>query len=154
MTARCKAMLLSGALLLCAGGTVVTRLYQDRFEAGVRPSELYRVILSQYQACRSDDLRQAYRQSSRAAQEHLTAVQFESKVRSQYGRIHSPEKVDFGEVSLERRRAYVQVFYTNNAREITPALYTLVYESGEWRVENFEIYETWPANRRLAGMRV
>jgi uncharacterized protein DUF4864 len=156
VTSRFKAILLSGALLICAAGTVVTRLWQDQFEAAVKPNELYAVILAQYHACRADDFRQAYQESSRAAQQHLTMVQFESKVRSQYGRIRRPEAIDFGEISLERQRAYVQVYYTNTSRghEITPALYTLVYERGCWRVENFEIYETWPANRRIAGIRV
>ena len=154
MTSRFKAILLSGTLLICAAGTVVTRFWQDQFEATVKPGALYQVILAQYHACRADDFRQAYRESSSAAQQHLTVVQFETKVRSQYGRISCPEKIDFGEISLERRRAYVRVYYTSNTHQVTPALYTLVYEAGCWRVENFEIYDTWPANRQIAGTRI
>jgi hypothetical protein len=154
MTTGLKAVLLSGALLVCAAGTVVTRVCQDRFEATMKPSELYKVILAQYRACQADDFRQAYRESSQGAQQHFTMVQFASKIRLQYSRISRPEAIDFGEISLERQRAYVQVYYTGGAHEITPALYTLVFENGSWHVENFEIYETWPANRRLAGTRV
>ena len=154
MTSRFKAILLSGTLLICAAGTVVTRLWQDQFEATVKPDALYQVILAQYHACRADDFRQAYQESSSAAQQHLTVVQLETKVRSQYGRISCPERIDFGEISLERRRAYVRVYYTSNTNQVTPALYTLVYEASCWRVENFEIYDTWPANRQIAGTRI
>jgi hypothetical protein len=154
MTSRFKAILLSGTLLICAAGTVVTRLWQDQFEATVKPAALYQVILAQYHACRADDFRQAYQECSSAAQQHFTMVQFETKVRSQYGRINCPERIDFGEISLERRRAYVRVYYTSNTHAVTPALYTLVYESGCWRVENFEIYDTWPVNRQIAGTRI
>src|SRR4051812_46910664 len=134
MTSRLKAVLLSIALSICAAGTVATRLWQDRFEATIKPKEVYAVILAQDRACRTDHLRQAYQDFSRAAQQHLTLVQFESKVRSQYSRINRPVAIDFGETSLERQRAYVQVYYTSSAHAITPALYTLVYELGRWRV--------------------
>jgi hypothetical protein len=154
MTSRFKAVLLSGTLLMCAAGTVVTRFWQDQFEATVKPGALYAVILAQYHACRADNFGQAYRESSSAAQQHLTVVQFETKVRSQYGRINRPEKIDFGEIALERHRAYVRVYYTSNTHQVTPALYTLAYETGCWRVENFEIYDTWPASRQLAGTRI
>ena len=154
MTSRFKAILLSGTLLICAAGTIVTRFSQDRFEATVKPAALYAVILAQYHAYRADDFRQAYQESSSAAQQHLSVVQFETKVRSQYGRINRPEKIDFGEIALERCRAYVRVYYTSNAHQVTPALYTLVYETGCWRVENFEIYDTWPVSRQLAGTRI
>src|SRR5690242_10168162 len=118
MTSRLKAALLSVALLICGAATVATRPCQDQFEAATKPRELYAVILAQYHACRTVDLRQAYEDFSRAAQQHLTLVQFESKVRSQYSRINRPEAIDFGAISLERQRAYVQVYYTSSAHEI------------------------------------
>jgi hypothetical protein len=27
----------------------------------------------------------------------------------------------------------------------------MIQENGVWRIENFEVFETWPLGRRLAG---
>ena len=135
---RLKSFVLTSFFVVCAMAAVATHVWRQRVEAEFDPRPLFGVIFAQFQACRSDDFGKAYDQASTAAQEHFTLVQYVSKIRT----------------SLEHRRAIVQVFFVSACNQITPALFTMIQESGIWRIENFEILETWPVDRRLAGFSV
>jgi len=149
-----KSFVLTSFFILCALAAVATHLWRQRTEAEFDPRPLFRVISAQFQACRSDDFGKAYDQASRGAQEHFTLVQYVSKIRTEYARIYLAEKLEFGTTSLENHRAIVQVFFLSARNQVTPALFTMIQEAGSWRIENFEVLETWPLDRRLAGFSV
>jgi len=149
-----KSFVLTSFFILCALAAVATHLWRQRAEAEFDPRPLFRVISAQFQACRSDDFGKAYDQASRGAQEHFTLVQYVSKIRTEYARIYLAEKLEFGTTSLENHRAIVQVFFLSARNQVTPALFTMIQEAGSWRIENFEVLETWPLDRRLAGFSV
>jgi Domain of unknown function (DUF4864) len=154
MIPRLKSFVLTSFFVVCAMAAVATHVWRQRVEAEFDPRPLFRVIFAQFQACRSDDFGKAYGQASSAAQEHFTLVQYVSKIRTEYGRISRAEKLEFGTTSLEHHRAIVQVFFLSARNQVTPALFTMIQESGSWRIENFEILETWPLDRRLAGFSI
>ena len=112
------------------------------------------VIFAQFKACRSDDFGKAYDQASRAVQQHFTLIQYVSKIRTEYGRISRAENLQFGSTSLDYHRAIVEVYFLSARNQVTPALFTMIQEDGIWRIENFEVFETWPLDRRLAGFSV
>jgi hypothetical protein len=60
----------------------------------------------------------------------------------------------FGSSSLEYHRATVEVYFLSAGGQVTPALFTMIQENGVWRIENFEVFESWPPGRRLAGFSV
>jgi len=112
------------------------------------------VISAQFEACRSDDFGKAYDQASSDVQERFTLIQYVSKIRTEYRRISQLQTLQFGSTSLDYHRAMVEVYFLGIEGQVTPALFTMIQESGIWRIENFEVFETWPVDRRLAGYKV
>jgi hypothetical protein len=151
MMPRLKSVLLMSFFVVSAAAAVATHVWRQRVEAEFDPKPLYGVIFTQFEACSSDDFGKAYGQASRGVQEHFTLIQYVSKIRTEYGRISEPQKLQFGSTSLEYHRAMVQVYFLSAHGLITPALFTMIQENGVWRIENFEVFETWPLGRRLAG---
>ena len=154
MMPRLKSFFLMSFFVVSGVAAVATHVWRQRVEAEFDPKPLYGVISAQFEACRSDDFGKAYGQASRGVQEHFTLVQYVSKIRTEYGRIPRPQKLQFGSTSLEYHRAMVEVYFLSDRGEVTPALFTMIQENGVWRIENFEIFETWPLGRRLAGFSV
>ena len=154
MMPRLKSYLLMSFFVVSAAAAVATHAWRQREEAQFDPKPLYGVIFQQFEACRSDDFDRAYGQASRRVQEHFTLVQYVSKIRTEYGRILQPQMLYFGSTSLENHRAMVEVYFLSAHSQVTPALFTMTQENGVWRIENFEVFETWPPGRRLAGFSV
>jgi uncharacterized protein DUF4864 len=151
MNLRLRSLLLMSVFFSSAIAAVVTHYWRERFEAEFDPRPLFDVIFAQFQACRSDNFSKAYDQASRGAQARFSLVQYVTKIRNEYGRIARPEKLEFGRTSLENQRAIVEVYILSSRDQVTPARFTMVQEGATWRIENFEIFETWPDTRRLAG---
>ena len=154
MTLRFKSFLLMGFFVVSAVAAVATHVWRERVEAEFDPKPLYGVIFAQFEACRSDDFGKAYGQASRGVQERFTLVQYVSKIRTEYGRISQPQNLQFGSTSLEYHRAMVEVYFLSARGQVTPALFTMIQENEIWRIENFEIFETWPLGRGLTGCSV
>jgi hypothetical protein len=154
MRPRFKSFLLTVFFLLAAIAAIVTHFWRERSEAEFDPKPLYQVISAQFDACRSDDFGKAYDQASSGVQERFTLVQYVSKIRTEYGRISQLQTLQFGSTSLDNHRAMVEVYFLGAQDQVTPALFTMVQENGIWRIENFEVFETWPVDRRLAGFTV
>ena len=150
MMPRLKSVLLMSFFVVSAAAAVATHVWRQRVEAEFDPKPLYGVIFAQFEACSLDDFGKAYGQASKGVQEHFTLIQYVSKIRTEYGRISEPQKLQFGSTSLEYHRAMVEVYFLSARGLITPALFTMIQENGVWRIENFEVFETWPLGRRLA----
>jgi hypothetical protein len=151
MMPRLKSFLLMSFFVVSGVAAVATHVWRQRFEAEFDPRPLYRVISEQFEACRSDDFGKAYGHASRGVQEHFTLIQYASKIRTEYGPISEFQKLQFGSTSLEYHRATVEVYFLSGSGQVTPALFTMIQENAVWRIENFEVFETWPLGRRLGG---
>jgi len=153
MTIRQKAWVLAVFFLLCVGGAVATYFCRERAEEQFDPKPLFEVIFSQFRACLGDDFRTAYDEASVTTQHHFTLAQYISRIRTKYGSILRLQKLEFGKTSLQGQRAIVEVYFVDSANQVTPALFTMVQEERRWRIENFEVFETWPAKRQISGSR-
>jgi hypothetical protein len=154
MRPRVKSLLLLSFFVMSGAAAVATHVWRQRAEAEFNPKPLYGVIFAQFEACRSDDFGKAYGQASSGVQEHFTLVQYVSKIRTEYGRISQLQQLQFGSTSLDSHRAMVEVYFLTTQGQVTPALFTMIQENSTWRIENFEVFETWPLGRRLAGSSV
>ncbi len=154
MTPRIKSFLLTSFFVVASIAAVATHFWRERVEAEFDPKPLYGVISAQFDACRSDDFGKAYDEASSEVQERFTLVQYVSKIRTEYARISQLQTLQFGSTSLDNHRAMVEVYFMGAQGQVTPALFTMIQESGIWRIENFEVFETWPVDRRLAGFTV
>ncbi|MBV9674368.1 MAG: DUF4864 domain-containing protein, partial [Verrucomicrobia bacterium] len=137
-----------------AAGAILTHYTQIQADDAFDPRPVYGVIVAQFQAWKSDDLIKAYQQASRRTQERFTSVQYLSKIRNEYCRISGPIEIEFGRVSLDHQRANVPVYFVAARDQVTPAKFILVKENGYWRIENFEIFDSWPLGQRFSGTRV
>jgi hypothetical protein len=147
-----KAILLVSFFLVCAGGVVITHFWQTERDAEVRSQEIYGTIMAHFKACQVDNFRQVYEDASTDIQKRFTLVQYETKLKSEYENIGECSELQFGNLQVEGEQATVQIYFLNSEHRVTPALYNLVREKGIWRVENLEIFNPWPRDRRLAGM--
>jgi len=154
MMPRFKSFFLMSFFVVSGVAAVATHVWRQRVEAEFDPKPLYGVISAQFEACRSDDFGKAYGQASRGVQEHFTLIQYVSKIQTEYGRISRSQKLQFGSTTLESHRAIVEVYFLSDRGEVTPALFTMIRENDLWRIENFEVFETWPLGHRLAGFSV
>jgi hypothetical protein len=152
MKTRVKAIFLIGFFLVCAGGALVTHFWQTEIDASVRPQEIYGVVMAQFKACQTDNFRQVYLDAATDIQRQFTLVEYESKLKSEYGNIGKFSELQFGDIDIQQQQASVQIYFLNHEQRVTPALFTLVRERGIWRVENFEIFNPWPLGRHLAGI--
>jgi hypothetical protein len=154
MTPPLKSIFLMIFFVVSGVAAVATHVWRQRVEAEFDPKPLYEVIFAQFEACRSDDFDKAYGEASKGVQERFTLVQYVTKIRTEYGRFSQLQQLQFGPTSLEDHRAVVEVYFSSARGEVTPALFTMIQESGSWRIENFEVFETWPLGRRLAGFSI
>jgi hypothetical protein len=154
MTPPLKSIFLMIFFVVSGVAAVATHVWRQRLEAEFDPKPLYEVIFAQFEACRSDDFDKAYGEASKGVQERFTLVQYVTKIRTEYGRFSQLQQLQFGPTSLEDHRAVVEVYFSSARGEVTPALFTMIQESGSWRIENFEVFETWPLGRRLAGFSI
>ena len=154
MILRLRSLLLVSAFVSSAVAAVATHYWRERFEAEFDPRPLFKVIFTQFQAWQSDDFSKAYDQASRGAQARISLVQYVTRIRTEHRRISSWEKLEFGRTSLENQRAIVEVYFLSNRGQVTPARFTLIEEGAAWRIENFEILDTWPDDRHLGGSSV
>ncbi len=154
MMPRLKSLFLMSFFVVSGVAAVATHVWRQRIEEEFDPKPLYGVIAAQFEACRSDDFGKAYGQASKGVQEHFTLIQYVSKIQTEYGRISQPQKLQFGATTLEYHRAMVEVYFSGAHGQVTPALFTMIQENEMWRIENFEVYETWPNGHRLAGFSI
>lgn len=154
MKPRVKSFLLTVFFVVGAIAAVATHVWRERVEAEFDPKPLYRVISAQFEACRSDDFGKAYDQASSDVQERFTLIQYVSKIRTEYRRISQLQTLQFGSTSIDYHRVIVEVYFLGIEGQVTPALFTMIQENGIWRIENFEVFETWPVDRHLAGYTV
>jgi hypothetical protein len=154
MMPQLKSFFLMSFFVVSGVAAVATHVWRQQIEAEFDPKPLYGVIFAQFEACRSDDFGKAYGQASSGVQERFTLIQYVSKIQTEYGRIFQPQKLEFGSTSLEYHRAMVEVYFLSARGQVTPALFTMIKENDLWRIENFEVYETWPLDRQLAGFRI
>src|ERR1700674_2057535 len=99
MTTGQKGWVLVMIFSCCAAGAIATHLIRQRAEEEFDPKPLYGVIYSQFPACLQDDFRTAYDEASVTTQRHFTLVEFASRIRTKYGTILRPQKLEFAKTS-------------------------------------------------------
>jgi hypothetical protein len=153
MTRTAKISFLAAVVLLCGISAVVqSRLELTRRAA--RPNELYEVVRKQILAFRSDDFPSAYRQASTSFQERFDMEAFSDLARAEYPGIARAERVEFGPVQYEGRRAVVPVYFFLSDGDVIPCLYRLVSESSGWKIDGARTLKRWPPGRRIGGIRI
>ncbi len=152
MSAKHRVGLILIFLGICGAALVAERLLELRRNS-VRPGELYEVVRLEIDAVREADFPRAYQQVSTGFQEKFNVEAFAELVRSDYPEIRSAERIEFGRVVHDGRRAVVQVFFTMPDGDVIPCVYSLVNEENAWKIDSARVQTRWPAGRRLGGLR-
>ena len=134
MNKRHRIALLLIFLAICCGALLFQRTLDARRFAA-RPAELYEVVRQEIDAVREADFSRAYRQVSTGFQEKFNIEEFADLVRSDYPMLHQIERVEFGRVAREGRRALVQVYFFLPNGDIVPCVYRLVNEENAWKID-------------------
>lgn len=149
---RTQALTLGFLALICASA-VLMQAWQQRTRAALRPAELFGVVWKQIAAFRADDYASAYQQVSTGFQEKFTIASFTDLARAEYPLLARAERVEFGPVHWDGKRAVVPAYFFLPDGGVIPCLYGLVQEDVEWKIDSLRVQKRWPAGRRLGGMR-
>ncbi len=152
MTRTTKLSILAAVFVLCGASALVQKSF-DRERQSVPPNELYEVVRKQIHAFREADFASAYRQVSSSFQERMNVEAFSDHARTEYPGISRAERVEFGAVRVDGRRAIVPVYFFLQDGDVIPCVYSLVNEENSWKIDGARVLKRWPAGRRLGGMR-
>lgn len=144
-----------GIIFLCfviCGAALVTQRTMEMRRLQARPGDLYEVVRQEIQAVREADFPRAYRHISTGFQEKLDIKGFADLVRDHYPDVQHIERVEFGRVAHDGRRAIVQVYFFLPGGEVVPSLYAMIHEEGAWKIDATHVQKRSPG-RRLGGLR-
>ncbi len=151
MKQRGKVFLMVFCFAVCATAAVLNHRWQTPADR-VRPAELYSIVNSQLAAFREADFVRAYDAASSGIQQKFNVRQFTEMIQADYARMVRADRVEFGFVETEGRRAIIQVFFIDKIGQVTPCLYTLVNEGETWKIDGARLLRRWPAEARLGGI--
>ena len=134
----------------------ISALVQSRLtflRQSMPPNELYEVVRQQIRAVRENDFASAYRQASASVQEQFNIEAFSALTRTEFPGLMRAERVEFGAVHFEGRRALVPVYFFLADGGVIPCVYSLVQEEAAWKIDGTRPLKRWPVGRRLGGVR-
>jgi hypothetical protein len=137
MTGTVKAALLFFFFSLCASAIVVTHHVRSQVPPPV-PHQLFAVVEQQLAAVRLADYSSAYRQAASGIQQKFTAPQYEAIIRREFADMFSAQHIEFGLVKVNGSAAVVQVFFRGADGSVHSFLYSLIAESGAWKINGVQ----------------
>ncbi len=152
MSRHLKILAMVMLLAVCAASAIVQG-YRQRQRELIKPTELFNVIWHQVEAFRAEDFAGAYRQVSLSFQERFDIDAFTDLVHSDYPPLRLAERVEFGAVRWDGRRAIVPAYFFMPDREVIPCFYSLVQEDGIWKIDGVRVLKRWRPGQRLGGLR-
>lgn len=140
-------------ILLAVCASAGMQAYRQRQREHIKPTELFNVIWQQVAAFQAEDYPGAYRQISNNFQEQFNMEAFQDLVRSDYPPLRFAERVEFGAVRWDGKRAIVPAYIFMPDRAVIPCFYSLVQEDGIWKIDAVKVMKKWRPGQRLGGLR-
>jgi hypothetical protein len=152
MTNRGKIALVLLAIAVCGTAPLARYWLRHRVE-NVSPAELYQVVYNQFSAVRTADFTRAYWQASSGIQQKFNRDQFTEMIRRECPGLDRAERIEFGLVRSREQHALIQVFFIDRDGAVTPAIYSLIHEGEDWKIDGARMLRRWPDGTRLRGLR-
>lgn len=109
-------------------------------------------VLEQMAAIQRDDFASAYQLASLHVKKTLSPEAFETALRLQCQRLIKDTVMDFGEIAWTADGSLcVEAFFHHNNGTVSPAVFLLLPEEADWKVQSFEIGSPYRPDRRKAG---
>ena len=150
MTPLAKGSLLTFFFSLCGAALIVSHHVRGQAPAPA-PHALFAVVNDQRSAFRAADYASAYSYAANGMQQKFTLAQFERMVRRNYPHLAQAQRVEFGDVQLNRSTATVEVFFFTRIGGMRAFLYSLTAEGESWKVSGVDELQSWRQARRPAG---
>src|SRR5687767_1951599 len=147
MSIRPKVLVIVFCIALCAAGGFGHRWIEGH-RASTHPNEIYQIVWNQIAAVRQADYARAYQQVSSGFQEKFNIEAFADLARTDYPALLRADRVEFGRVRFEGRRALVNVYFILKNGEVVPCLFSLVHEEMTWKIDSARPLRPWPSGRR------
>jgi Domain of unknown function (DUF4864) len=136
------------------GAAAITQRWRDSRHAVLHPTELYAVVLAQMDAFRRADFPRAYRHVSNSVQEQFNVESYADFVRHDHLELRHAERIEFGAIRAEGRRALVPTYFFMANGDVIPCAYSLIHEEDGWKIDGVRVHPRWPATQRLQGVRL
>jgi len=136
---------------ICMGAAAFSHYQRIRLE-NVKPSELYAVINTQFDALRSSDFPRAYRQVSSEFKQKCNISQFSGIIRKEYPGLTEALHVEYGAVERDGNHAVIDVYFIDRKGRVIPCIYTLVNEGADWKIENIRLLQKKKSQLTLNGI--
>jgi hypothetical protein len=140
-------------ILLAVCASAMMQAYRQRQREHIKPTELFNVIWQQVAAFQAEDYPSAYRQVSLNFQERFNMEAFQDLVHSDYPPLRFAERVEFGAVRWDGKRAVVPAYIFMPDRAVIPCFYSLIQEDGIWKIDAVKVMKKWRPGQRLGGLR-
>lgn len=150
---RMKLGIVTATFSLC-GAAVLVRPTAPRHTPAPRPQELYAAVMQAVDALRDSDYSSAYRHVSLAMQERYPEQDFAEYIRIDHPDLSRFERIEFGALSYRGRDGILvpAYFFLRNG-EIAMVQYSLVRESGSWKIDSCRLERRWGRGHRMGGER-
>lgn len=138
---------------ICGAAAIFQRLRETR-HAFEHPNELCDVVLAQMKALQAADYSRAYRHASNSLQEKYNLETYTDFARYDHPELRRAERLEFGPIRAEGRRAMVPVYFFFPNGELIPVAYSLVREEEGWKIDGVRVHSRRPAEHQLSGTRL
>lgn len=152
MRKRYKIIAMAFFLAVCAAAPSLNYFLILRRAEKSTPSDLYKVIHNQLDAFRAEDFTLAYSQASYGMHQKFSRDQFEEMIRRDYPDLTQAQRIEFGIVKYRDRRALIQVFFIGRDGTVLPCIYTLIYETGGWKIDGAVMLPRWQSGSDFEGL--
>ncbi|MEQ1859422.1 MAG: DUF4864 domain-containing protein [Chthoniobacteraceae bacterium] len=149
---RIKLGIVGATFSVCVAAAVVRSPAARRVPAPL-PQEIYSVVMDKLAAVRAADYPAAYRHVSLAVQERFNLDEFSGQVRTDHPDLARFERVEFGAVVVQGRRAAVPAYFFLHDGGIALVHYALVREERAWKIESSRVSRRWSRGHRVGGER-
>jgi hypothetical protein len=142
-----------GATFSVCTAAIFIRPVTPRFAPEPEARELFAAVLQEIDALREADYPRAYRQVSFSMQEKYNIETFTDFVRLERPSLARAERIEFGAIRVQGRRAWVPAYFFLRSGEISSVLYFLVLEEGRWKIDGTRQEHQWERGHRVGGAR-
>jgi len=137
---------------ICVFAALLRPVSQRRLPEA-KPANLYNVVIEELHALREADYPRAYRQVSLSMQDRYNLDDFAEFVRIDHPELARYERVEFGAIRVQARRALVPVYFFMPSGEIVSVHYVLIHEEGRWKIDASRVERRWDSTHRVLGER-
>lgn len=146
-----KITLLLFCLVLCVSASVTTLVLRKTRQTAPH-TPIFSTVSRHIQAFQGANSQMAYLYCTAELQQKLSLGNFKQLTESRFPMITHAQRIEFGNLQFYHKEAVLHVYFITPDNIVTPCVYSLVKEKGEWKIQSVEPLPSWPSHYHLRGI--